>query len=257
MTALSDATHLAKSLTRPSGQVARVLDADPELASGIAPEQLALAASSSVAPVQALARGPWEVEPPSDPGELGDLILGGLVLVRVTVGERSHAELLGEGDLVNPWIPAAPEMSDRAEVTARVVEPTEIAVLDRPFALRTARWPEIHAALMRRLILRSRRLSLQSAINSIPRTQERLELTLWQFANRFGRVASGGLRLRLPISHAQLAEIVATQRPSVTIAFARLQDSGRLIRTGQHDWLLCGPAPNELAPLALQFGIEG
>ncbi len=235
----------------------RVLDTEPELASGIAPEQVALAAGCSAAPVHALARGPWTLERSADPGELGGLILGGLVLVRVTVGERSHAELLGEGDLVSPRLQAAPELSDHAEVTARVVEPAEVAVLDRQFALRTARWPEIQAALMRRLILRSRRLSLQSAINSIPRTHERLELTLWQFAYRFGRVASGGLRLRLPISHAQLAEIVATQRPSVTIAFARLQDAGRLIRTGQHDWLLCGPAPTELAPLALQFVIDG
>ncbi len=257
MTALSDATQLEQSLAAPTVPAIRVLEADPELARGIVPDQLALAASSSAAPVRGLGRGPWAVEPPSDPGELGGLILGGLILIRVTVGERSHAELLGEGDLVSPWLPAAPELSDQADVTARVVEPAEVAVLDRPFALRTARWPEIHAALMRRLILRSRRLSLQSAINSIPRTQERLELTLWQFAYRFGRVASGGLRLRLPISHAQLAEIVATQRPSVTIAFARLQDCGRLIRTGQHDWLLCGPAPAELAPLALQFGIEG
>ena len=257
MTALSDAAQREKWLAEPGARVVRVLDTDPELAAGIALEQVPLATNSSAAPVQALARGPWTVAPPTDPGELGGLILGGLVLVRVTVGERSHAELLGEGDLVNPWLPAAPELFDQAEVTARVVEPMEIAVLDRHFALRTARWPEIHAALMRRLILRSRRLSLQSAINSIPRTQERLELTLWQLAYRFGRVASGGLRLRLPISHAQLAEIVATQRPSVTIAFARLQDAGRLIRTGQHDWLLSGPAPTELAPLALQFGIEG
>lgn len=234
----------------------RILDAEPEFASGIAPGQLALAASASSAPLHILGRGPWLLESSGDPGEFGGLILGGLVLVRVTVGERSHAELLGEGDLVSPWL-QAPELSDRSEVTARVVERSEVAVLDRPFAMRTARWPEIHAALMRRLVLRSRRLSLQSAINSIPRTQERLELTLWQFAYRFGRVASGGLRLRLPLSHAQLAEIVATQRPSVTIAFARLQDSGRLIRTGQHDWLLCGRPPTELAPLAVQFGVDG
>jgi CRP-like cAMP-binding protein len=109
---------------------------------------------------------------------------------------------------------------------------------------------------MRRHLLRSRRLSLQSAINSIPRTQERLELTLWQLAYRYGRVVSGGLRLHLPMSHAQIAEIVATQRPSVTIALARLQAAGRLRRTGPHDWLLCGPDPTELASFAVAAGLE-
>ena len=182
---------------------------------------------------------------------LGGLVLSGLIIVRVEVAERWHAEVLGESDLVSPWLPAAPELSERADVSSRILEPVEVAVLDRHFALRTARWPEIHAGLMRRLIARSRRLSLQSAINSIPRTQERLERTLWQLANRFGRVASGGLRLHLPMSHAQLATIVATQRPSVTIALSRLQEAGRIVRTGPHEWLLRGPDPTSMTGTAV------
>ncbi len=256
MTILSDRSQLATSMAYASDEAVRLLQADPDLGAGIAPGELALATGASIAPVITLDRGPWAFTPPADPGGLGGFVLDGLILVRVQVGERCHGELLGEGDLVSPWVPAGPELADCMEVSARTLRPVEMAVLDRQFASRTARWPEIHAALMRRLVLRSRRLSLQSAINSIPRTQQRLELTLWQLAYRFGRVTSEGLRLHLPVSHAQLAEIVATQRPSVTIALARLQQAGRLVRAGTHDWLLTGGAPPELASLALEYGVR-
>jgi CRP/FNR family cyclic AMP-dependent transcriptional regulator len=255
VTTLSDRSQLATSLAGASAEAVRVLQADPDLGAGVASEDLALATGASIAPVITLDRGPWTFAPPAEPGGLGGLVLDGLILIRVEVGDRCHGELLGEGDLVSPWIQASPEWAECTEVSARIMRPVEMAMLDRQFALRTARWPEIHAALMRRLVLRSRRLSLQSAINSIPRTQQRLELTLWQLAYRFGRVTSEGLRLHLPVSHAQLAEIVATQRPSVTIALARLQQAGRLVRTGTHDWLLTGGAPPELEPLTLEYGV--
>ncbi len=255
MTTVSDTSHFESSLAEPGTQAVRILDADPELGDGIPPTHLHLAAGASAAELHTMERGPWTFDPPADAGGLGALILSGLILVRVEVAGRCHAELLGEGDVISPWLPAGPDLAARAHVSSRVLETVEFALLDRHFALRTARWPEVHAALMRRLLLRSRRLSLQSAINAIPRTQQRLELTLWQLAYRFGRVASGGLRVHLPLSHAQLAEIGATQRPSVTIALARLQDAGRLKRTGSHDWLLCGSDPDELAALMVDAGI--
>ena len=33
-------------------------------------------------------------------------------------------------------------------------------------------------------------------------------MTLWQFAYRFGRMTPGGIRLHMPLTHSQLAEIV-------------------------------------------------
>jgi hypothetical protein len=53
-------------------------------------------------------------------------------------------------------------------ISARVISNLEITLLDRRFTLRTARWPAIHGAVMQRLLARSRMLSMQSAINSLP-----------------------------------------------------------------------------------------
>jgi CRP-like cAMP-binding protein len=235
--------------------VVSVLDADPDLAMAVDPRERQLAARCSVARAFSFPRGPWTFMPDPDAGGLGALILRGLILVRVEVGDRAHAELLGEGDVISPWVRLDGDLAVPSTVTAKIVDGVRVALLDRHFALRTGRWPEVHAALFHRLILRSRRLSLQSAINAIPRTTDRLELTLWHLAYHFGRVAPGGIRLRLPLSHAQLAEIVATQRPSVTIGLARMEESGRLKRSGPHDWLLCGQSPAELQSLTRQCGL--
>ena len=108
---------------------------------------------------------------------------------------------------------------------------------------------------MHKLIVRSRRLSLQSAINSLPRIDERLELTLWHLADRFGYMTSSGVELRLPLKHIQLSEMVAAQRPSVSTAVSRLETQGRLARLTRGHWLLCGSSPTRLTSLACQTGL--
>jgi CRP/FNR family transcriptional regulator, cyclic AMP receptor protein len=240
----------------PKPAAVRVLEVDPDLGATIEEGQRALAAGFAVAPMYEFERGPWLFAPPPDPGGFGALVLDGLMIVRLDAGARSHVELIGEGDLVSPWVGSGMELTVPSVVTASVLSRTRIALLDRRFALHTAPWPEIHAALIRRLIVRSRRLSLQSAINSISRIEERLEVTLWEFAARFGRVTSGGIVLELPLTHSQLADVVAAQRPSVSTAISRLQEHGRLAHPARHRWVLRGEPPATLTSLAQQSGSQ-
>jgi CRP/FNR family transcriptional regulator, cyclic AMP receptor protein len=228
----------------------RVLEADPDLGAGIEREQWDAALNLAVAPEFEFERGPWHFRPPSDRGGLGALVLEGLILLRMHAGERGHIELLGQGDVVCPWVDIPAELTVPFTVSARAVADVRIAMLDRRFALRTARWPEIHAAVVERLVLRSRMLSLQATVNSLPKIEERIELTLWQLGFRFGRMTRDGITLHLPITHAQLAEIVSAQRPSVSMAISRLEARGRVARTGRHEWLLRGEPPTTLTPLA-------
>ena len=233
----------------------RVLEADPDLGGGIDKVGWPLAVAASLAPVFEFDRGLWRFSPRPDPGALGALLLEGLIVIRINADSRAHIELLGPGDVIGPWVGSGQELTLPSVPTASVVSKARVAVLDRPFAIRTARWPEIHAGLIQRLITRTRRLSLQSAINALARVEERLEVTLWELAYRFGRVTPDGIMLDLPLTHSQVAEMVAAQRPSVSTAFTRLQDHGRLVHAARHRWLLIGEPPSTLSSLEQQTGL--
>jgi CRP/FNR family transcriptional regulator, cyclic AMP receptor protein len=255
LTALAMTESLRTMRARPSTAV-RVLEADPDLGAGIDRAEWQAAVAMSAAPEFEFERGPWRFFPRPEPGGFGALILEGLILIRIDAGNRSHIEMVGQGDVVSPWAGTGSELSAPSVVTASVVSRASVALLDRRFALRTARWPEIHAALIGRCIERARRLSLQSAINALPRIEERVEVTLWELAYRFGRVTRDGIVLDLPISHSQLADIVAAQRPSVSTAVVRLEDHGRIVRTARRTLLLRGSPPEMLSSLARQSGLE-
>jgi hypothetical protein len=53
------------------------------------------------------------------------------------------------------------------------------------------------------------------------------------------------VHLRLPLTHAILADLTASRRPSVTLALAQLERAGLLQRRGQ-EWLLLGASPASL-----------
>jgi CRP-like cAMP-binding protein len=234
----------------------RVLEEDPDLGPGIGQDQWKLAMAAAVAPTFDFDPGPWRFVPKPDHAGFGALILTGMMIVRLDAGPRSHVELLGEGDVVSPWVSTGQDLAIPSALNASVIARLRVAFLDRRFALRTARWPELHAAVIHRVITRTRRLSLQAAINGVPRIEERLELTLWELANRFGRVTRDGIVVELPVTHEQLADIVAAQRPSVSTAIGRLQAHGRVVRAGRHRWLLPGEPPQTLLSLARESGLE-
>jgi CRP/FNR family transcriptional regulator, cyclic AMP receptor protein len=242
--------------TKAQAPAVRVLEVDPDLGAGIDPAEFQVAMGLSVAPEFAFEPGPWEFSPPPERGGFGALIVEGMIVIRIDAGERSHIEIMGEGDVASPWVGSGSELSTPSMVTALVLARARVALLDRRFALRTARWPEIHAALIQRCIDRARRLSLQAAINALPRIEERVEVTLWGLAYRFGRVTPEGIQVKLPISHSQLADIVAAQRPSVSTAVVRLEDQGRLERVERRTWLLRGEPPEMLTSLSRQTGLE-
>ena len=255
MAALTKVEQARQVRGETTASAVRVLEADPDLGGGIDPVEWPLAVAASLAPMFEFNRGLWRFAPRPDPGAFGALLLEGLIVIRINAHTRGHIELLGPGDVIGPWVGSGQELTLPSVPTASVVSKSRVALLDRQFAIRTARWPEIHAALIQRLIIRTRRLSLQSAINALARIEERLEVTLWELAYRFGRVTPDGIMLDLPLTHSQVAEMVAAQRPSVSTAFTRLQDHGRLVHAARHRWLLIGEPPSTLSSLAQQTGL--
>ena len=226
-----------------------MLEVDPELASGIPEDELHDAMRLSVARAVALEPGVWSS--PAGPDEstaLGLHVLSGFLSNRLRSGGRAALEILGPSDLLRPWVRRDPASLIGSQLEWTVHTPAEVAILDGAFARRMARWPEVFVALMHRVTLRARRLALQAAINSNPTVQERMTLTLWNYADRWGRVTPEGVRLALPLRHHHLAAAIGAQRPSVSSAISALRAAGQLesIRDG---WLLRGDPPPEFEAL--------
>src|SRR5207248_8585050 len=134
------------------------------------PSEREAAQAASRAAVVEVETGPW---PPDrvvagEPGGLGLLMLDGVLGARRQVERRAHLEILGPGEPVRPWVELGPEASVPYEVGWTALEPVRLAVLDRRFAAALAPWPEVTEALVNRLVLRARRLSVQMAISFLP-----------------------------------------------------------------------------------------
>jgi len=233
-----------------TGEIVRVLEVDPDLAESLEAdsEALALARAAAVARVDLLEVGDWNgaEDYPASAGHLGLLILDGLLARTVQVGKRACAELLGPGDFLRPWVEFAPNSSVPMEAHWTVVDEVRVAVLDRRFAATIARFPEVAAAILDRVMLRSRWLAFNLAVCHLKRIETRVLVVLWHFADRWGRVGPDGVRVPIRITHQLLASVVGSQRPSVTTALSALKREGLVERLPDGSWLLHGEPPQEL-----------
>lgn len=95
-----------------------VLDSDPDLGEGLPPEELASAREHAIARVARYQKGPWAIGPDAfdGTGSLGLLLIQGLLVRKVTVGQRTCAELLGPGDMTQPWLQARFLGRDRGQL---------------------------------------------------------------------------------------------------------------------------------------------
>ncbi|HEU4657616.1 MAG TPA: helix-turn-helix domain-containing protein [Capillimicrobium sp.] len=235
-----------------------VLEADPALAARVPADQRRVAAARLVARQRRIPPGPWDVGDRDEvlrPGLLGLLVTDGIVAGTTDVQGRAHVELLGPGDVIQPWTEADAESVVVSTVSWRAQTPLTVLLLDRRFALAASPWPEITAALMNRLVLRARRLSFQMAVSSLPRTTDRVLLMLWHFADLWGTVTREGVTLQLPLTHSRFASVVGTRRPSFTAAVSELREAGCLATRGRSEWILRPPAPRTFREIREQVGL--
>jgi CRP/FNR family cyclic AMP-dependent transcriptional regulator len=234
--------------------IVRVLDVDPDLGEELEPSALAVARPRAVARGVWLEPGPWR--PLADQwdhrGHLGLLIVDGFLTRSLQVGATRCAELLGPGDLLRPWVHVDIESSIPIEGSWQVLDLVRLAVLDRRFGAAVSPWPEITAAILDRMMARSQWLAFHLAVAHLRRVETRVLVVLWHFADRWGSVRTDGVALRLHITHALLAAIVAAERPAVTLALSSLREQGVVERDNEHLWLLHGGPPEELGHVRKQ-----
>jgi CRP/FNR family transcriptional regulator, cyclic AMP receptor protein len=225
-----------------------IVDADPDLADLLGADDIERARREALARVQTLSPGEWDAAAALEPAahHRGFLIIDGLLSRTVDVLGRRCVELVGHSDVMRPWQWDDEGSHVRAEVGWTVLEPTRLAVLDHGLVLRIVPWPQLGLELFNRGTRRAHHLAVALAIAHHQRVDDRLLLTLWHLAERWGRVHSDGVVVPLPLGHQRLADLIGAQRQSVTTAMGGLTRSGAVTRRDNGDWVLLGNPPEEL-----------
>lgn len=228
--------------------VISIVDADPDLADLLDESELLRARRQALTRRRRLSAGHWDVSCAIEPDKhhRGFLMIDGLMTRDVTVLGRDCVELLGAGDVMRPWSWDDEGSHVRAEVGWAVLEPTRLAVLDHGLVERMNPWPELGVELFARGTRRAHHLAVALAIAHHQRVDDRLLLTLWHLAERWGRVGPEGIAVPLPLPHQRLADLVGAHRPSVTKAMGELGSAGALSRREDGIWVLHGSPPAEL-----------
>lgn len=200
--------------------------------------------------MKSLPCGRWEVlHEEGERGALGFLLLEGVLARDIILAGSTCTDLLGEGDVLQPWVPAGEGGLVRHHVRWHVLSPVQLAVLDESFARSLARWPQVMRALLERVVRRTVRMSIHQALLHLSPVETRLLVLFWHLAERWGHVTPHGISIRLHISHELLGHLVGSRRPSVTTALRRIDESGLIVRKTDSTWLLRGSPPDELAEI--------
>jgi CRP/FNR family cyclic AMP-dependent transcriptional regulator len=225
-----------------------IVDADPDLADLLAPRELERARREALTRVQRLSPGEWDAAAAQEPAEhhRGYLIVDGLLSRTVEVLGKRCVELVGHGDVMRPWRWDDDGSHVRAEIGWMALEDTRLAVLDHELVLRIVPWPQLGLELFNRGTRRAHHLAVALAIAHHQRVDDRLLLTLWHLAERWGRVHRDGIVVPLPLGHQRLADLVGASRQSVTTALGGLSRAGSISRRDAGEWVLHGEPPDEL-----------
>ena len=225
-----------------------IVEADPELADLLGPEDLERARRSVLAQVVQLSPGAWDAKAAHvrDTHHQGFLVVEGLISREVDVLGRRCIELIGPADVLRPWTWDPEGSHVQAEVGWRVLETTTLAVLDHGLVERIGAWPQLGVELFSRGTRRAHHLAVSLAISHHQRVDDRVLLTLWHLAERWGRVTPDGIVVPLPLGHQRLADLVGAHRPSVTSALGALTRRGAISRREGGDWVLLGRPPEQL-----------
>jgi CRP-like cAMP-binding protein len=214
----------------------QLLEADPDLGGFLGADERELAERVAV-PVLTL-----------EPGAIDDLdvlleqanafaaiVLSGLLLRRMLIGEQSALRLHGPGDVValSGYAGSALLLNGGYHAAAG----TELALLDDHALLAVRRFPRLVAGLQVKMADQQERLAAQLVISHLPRVEDRVLGMLWWLAESFGHVTRVGTVLPLTLTHDALGELVGAKRPTVTLAVRELTERGALVRQDQ-GWLL-------------------
>ncbi|HTX33086.1 MAG TPA: helix-turn-helix domain-containing protein [Solirubrobacteraceae bacterium] len=225
----------------------RLLEVDPDLGLFLSDEELSEARRAVVASLLAVG-GEKDVLDArlQEHHAFAALLIDGMVLEQVQVGDQVGMRLLGPGDVVSrrggdPSILVA-------ESSVRAAPGTHLALLGVDFLLAIRHWPGLVTGLELRNVQQAERLTTQLVICQLPRVDQRVLAVMWLLAESWGRVTPAGATLPLRLTHDALGALIGARRPTVAVALRDLAERGAIIRQDQ-GWLLLEAPPGATRPV--------
>jgi CRP/FNR family transcriptional regulator, cyclic AMP receptor protein len=192
-------------------------------------------------PVLAAGRGRLDLDARlRDADAFGAVILDGILMHRLVLGDHPALRLLGPGDVLSRRSELGP--GPITQSIYRTPGELRLALLDDR-VLGTARhFPRLFAGLHVRMGEQHQRLAAQLVICQLPRVEDRILGMLWLLAETWGRVTPTGTMLPVALTHDALGECIGARRPTVSLALRELADRGAVLRQ-DGGWVLLEPLP--------------
>jgi CRP-like cAMP-binding protein len=226
-------------------QTIGLLEVEPELRAYLGPDERQVVARVSI-PVQRFSGRSLEIDAVlQEAGAFGAVILDGVLLHRLSIGDQPALRLLGPGDMLSRSGAARTALLGQSGY--RTTGPLRLAMFDDRFLLAARRFPRLFAGLQIRQGEQHQRLAAQLVICQLPRVEDRLLALMWLLAETWGRVTASGTVLPIALTHDALGELIGARRPTVTLALKELAERGSLFRQ-DGEWLLLEPPPQAQAP---------
>ena len=219
----------------------RLLEIEPGIARFLTDAEQE-AARGLVVPVRTVNRGTDDIAPKlGQAGAFAAIVLDGLLLQTLRLGERTAIRLLGPGDVVSA--PGGPELATLDESPVKAAAPTRLAMLGSEVLAASRRWPLLVPGLHVQFSRQAERLAAQLVICQIPRVEDRLMALMWLLAESWGRVTLAGTLLPVRLTHGTLGALIGARRPTVTLALGELTKRGAIVNQDQ-GWLLVEEPPS-------------
>jgi CRP-like cAMP-binding protein len=213
----------------------QLFDADPDLLSFLSPQERAEANQIRV-PVRTIPKGPIDIQDVLKSARaFGALVLDGMLLQSIQLGDHIGLRLLGPGDVLS--LIEAPASMLVINSDCRATVPTRLMLLEREVLRAARQWPRILAGLHVRNGEQTDRLVTQVMICQLPRVDDRLLSLMWLMAESWGHVTPAGTIVPIALTHEALGGLIGARRPTVTLALGELADRGAILRQDR-GWLL-------------------
>lgn len=209
----------------------------PEILASVAAEDRLLAERALIVPlVSASGVDLADVISTQIPGAFDFLIVDGVVLKETTLASRAALELLGRGDLLAPPLASGRQLQSRARSRYLAHGRVSLAAMEDHVRQAGRRWPGIADFLHDCLARQTHHASMHLAMLHLPRVEDRLIALFSDLAERFGRMTGHGIVIDLPLTHEILGGLVASRRPTVSLALQQLASDGKIARLDGDRW---------------------